>query len=69
MSTGRLKGWKTIAAHIGRSERTARGYSSRPSDPLPVAVFGDTGRIEADARALDEWMERQLRPRTVEAQS
>jgi hypothetical protein len=64
---------KMIAEYIGTkagisvTENAARKWARRELDPLPIEHF--SGRIIADTRAIDAWIERQrgVTRRRVEA--
>lgn len=49
--------WKSIAQHVGRSEKWCRYTSKRPVDPLPVFKIGGIQRL--DHADYDAWLERQ----------
>src|SRR5690606_29568439 len=51
-----IQGWKCIVDHVGMSEPTARKFSKRATDPLPVYRVG--GRFYAYEDELDAWCER-----------
>lgn len=53
-----LDGWKEICAAIGRSENTAREWSRRERDPLPVAYFGKS--VVARRAELRAWVAREM---------
>lgn len=53
-----LEGWKSIAAHLGLSERTARSLRRREDNPLPVRTFN--GRIWASSAELTAWLEGEM---------
>jgi hypothetical protein len=54
-----LQGWKSIAAHVGKSEAWCRERSQRETDPLPIS------RLEREVYArrddVTQWLERQMR--------
>jgi hypothetical protein len=50
-------GWKSIAAVLGRSVRTAQERAERNRDPLPIFVEDD--RIGAYVSAIIDWRARQ----------
>ncbi len=62
-TSAKIERYKGIAEYISVrtgisvSENSARKWSARSWDPLPVVRF--SGRIVADAAELDAWIERQ----------
>lgn len=62
-NAAKIERYKGIAEYISVrtglsvSENSARKWSARTWDPLPVVRF--SGRIVAEARELDAWIERQ----------
>lgn len=57
-----IETWKTIAAHIGRSERWCRYMADRAEDPLPVFKFGGMTRLDLDALEAGAERQKQRRP-------
>ena len=51
---GRLKGWRSIAAHLDVSVSTAKRWAQTATPPLPVERT-HTGRMESDPSKLDAW--------------
>lgn len=56
----RLDGWKAIAAHVGRSERTVHRWARERG--LPVHHLAGGGSVFAWSNELDEWFLRQRAP-------
>ncbi len=53
---GRLVGWKTIGAFVGRDERTARRWAADRGLPVHRVPGGGSATVWADPEALRAWM-------------
>lgn len=54
--TGRLTGWKAIAAHLGVDVRTARRWEEERGLPVRRLPGDNRSPVWADPRELDSWM-------------
>jgi hypothetical protein len=64
MANRRLDSWKEIAAHLGRTVRTAQRYEKEGGLPVHRESCGRHERVSAFTEELDRWMESEanLRP-------
>lgn len=53
-----VEGWKSIAAHCGRSERWCRDVAKRKVRPLPVGKVG--GLMRMYLAAYETWLAEEM---------
>ena len=60
METGgeRLVGWKAIAAHLGRDERTAKRWETTRAMPVHRVAGGANASVYARRDELNDWLQR-----------
>lgn len=57
--SGRIDGWKSIAAHFGRDRTTVMRWAQQRGLPVKRLPGGKTGTVYALAEELDAWAENQ----------
>jgi hypothetical protein len=66
----RLSGWKEIAAHLGKSVRSAQRWEAELDLPIERLIGPEGGQIvQASRRELDEWRQSRMRSSALDGEA